>query len=106
MMQRRVLAWTIGALCIWGMAGCVESGDRLLGEAIVRQKCTGCHAIRGEGGRIAPDLGRVGALRSRNYLETKLKHPRKTNPSSIMPSFADLPEHEFRAVITFLQSLR
>ena len=94
------------ALCSLAKRDPAVADDRIMGEAIFRQKCTGCHSLGGEGGKYAPDLAQIGALRDRKYLENKLKNPRKTNSSSIMPSFTYLSEHELKALVTFLQSLR
>jgi mono/diheme cytochrome c family protein len=76
------------------------------GAALFKQKCTGCHAINGEGGRFGPDLGKIGSVRNRNYIAAKLRHPKKTNPSSFMPSFGDLPRDQFESLLLYLEQLR
>jgi cytochrome c oxidase subunit 2 len=77
-----------------------------VGAALFKQKCSGCHAINGEGGKFGPDLGRVGSTRNRNYLAAKLRHPKKTNPTSFMPSFGDLPRDQFESLLLYLEQLR
>jgi mono/diheme cytochrome c family protein len=37
--------------------------------------CLGCHALDGQGGTIAPDLSRVGARRSAEFLRRKILDP-------------------------------
>src|SRR6266568_1602219 len=108
MVKRQCLTLTLwaAALCSLAIRYPALADDRILGESIFRQKCTGCHSLGGVGGKYAPDLAQIGALRDRKYLENKLKNPRKTNSSSIMPSFTYLSEHELKALVTFLQSLR
>jgi mono/diheme cytochrome c family protein len=51
--------------------------------------CARCHSIQGEGGRIGPDLTRVGgdARHTPQWLITHVKNPRTHNRSSRMPSF-------------------
>ncbi len=41
-------------------APAVNRGDPIRGQALfVSKRCVGCHAVRGTGGRIGPDLGRA-----------------------------------------------
>jgi putative heme-binding domain-containing protein len=40
-------------------------GDADSGARIFREKCSGCHRVNGVGGRLGPDLSRVGVARSR-----------------------------------------
>ncbi len=43
----------------------LDPGDPAVGERIFRERgCIGCHAIRGRGGRVGPDLGRRGWVTS------------------------------------------
>ena len=42
-----------------------SAGDPLAGERLFRDKgCVGCHALRGVGGKVGPDLGQVAELSS------------------------------------------
>ncbi len=53
------------------------NGDAGRGRALVAGKgeCLDCHAIRGEGSRVGPDLSRIGALRRAGELERSLLEP-------------------------------
>ena len=48
-------------------------GNAESGEAIYRANCAGCHRINGVGGRLGPDLSRIGAARSREVLELRIR---------------------------------
>jgi cytochrome c2 len=49
----------IRSLAGTGEAELLDPGDAAVGERIFRERrCSGCHAIRGRGGRVGPDLGR------------------------------------------------
>jgi putative heme-binding domain-containing protein len=48
-------------------------GDAVRGEAIFRAKCAGCHRVNGVGGRLGPDLSRVGAARSREAIALRIR---------------------------------
>jgi len=53
-------------------AGNLESGRKLFfGEAY----CSRCHMVFGQGGRLGPDLSRVGATRPRDYLVESIRNP-------------------------------
>ena len=51
-------------------------GDAEKGRAVYAANgCSGCHRIRGEGGRTGPDLSDVGAIRSLGHLQTSVTKP-------------------------------
>lgn len=51
------------------------TGDAAIGERIFKSKCTGCHAIRGEGGKLGPDLSNVGGTRPAGYIRLAIMEP-------------------------------
>lgn len=53
------------------------SGDAARGRALVEGKgeCLDCHAVRGVGSRVGPDLSRIGQLRRAGELERSLLDP-------------------------------
>ena len=53
------------------------TGDAAAGKAIYEGKggCTGCHQIGGEGGRLGPELTRIGRSRSLEHLRRALVEP-------------------------------
>ena len=57
----------------------VVTGDAKKGEAIFWDQagCGSCHMVRGRGGRLGPDLTRVGSARSAEYLEESVREPSK-----------------------------
>jgi len=48
-------------------------GDAANGERVFRANCMGCHRVNAEGGRIGPDLSRIGAARSRDALVLRVR---------------------------------
>lgn len=44
------------------------AGDAATGERIFRANCASCHRVNGRGGRLGPDLSRIGSGRSRDGL--------------------------------------
>jgi len=48
-------------------------GNAENGEKIYRANCVGCHRVNGVGGRLGPDLSRIGAARSREVLELRIR---------------------------------
>ena len=57
-------------------------GDPAAGERIFwdQTKCSTCHMVNGKGGRLGPDLSRIGAARSRKFFEDKIRDPNKDLP--------------------------
>jgi putative heme-binding domain-containing protein len=54
-------------------------GDLQQGKAVFFGKgnCASCHMVNGQGGRLGPDLSRVGASRSLQYLTDSIREPSK-----------------------------
>jgi putative heme-binding domain-containing protein len=50
------------------------SGNTDNGEKLFNTNCVQCHAVNGHGGRIGPDLSKVGASRSGAVLAHKIRH--------------------------------
>lgn len=74
-------------------------------ERLMRDRgaCLGCHALAGEGGRIAPDLADVRLRRPDAYLWAMLRDPSGTRPRTVMPSSPHGPARDtllFRLLTT------
>ncbi|HEX9079295.1 MAG TPA: c-type cytochrome [Desulfuromonadaceae bacterium] len=76
------------------------------GEQIFKEKCTMCHVVKGQGGRIGPDLTRIAAKLKEKDIRMKLENPKKSNPASAMPSFKTLPKAEMDALLGYLKTLK
>ena len=50
------------------------TGNPASGERFFNANCIQCHQVNGKGGRLGPDLSRVGASRSRSLLAHKVRH--------------------------------
>jgi putative heme-binding domain-containing protein len=48
-------------------------GDAANGEKIFRASCAGCHRVNGVGGRLGPDLSRIGSARSREAIVQRIR---------------------------------
>jgi nitric oxide reductase subunit C len=66
-----------------------------------RLPCLGCHALDGEGGRIAPELGAVAARLEPAAIAAMIDDPAAHRPGSMMPR-VPLSEYERRRVIGYL----
>ena len=65
-----------------GNTGAPVPGDRVSGEALFFSSglCSQCHRGNGKGGRLGPDLTRIGAARSTQYLIDSVREPSKEIP--------------------------
>ena len=50
-----------------------RAATRQNGEKIFRAMCAGCHRVNGAGGRLGPDLSRVGVARSREMIVLRIR---------------------------------
>jgi cytochrome c oxidase cbb3-type subunit III len=48
-------------------------GNARNGETIFRANCAGCHRVNGTGGRLGPDLSRIGVARSRDMIVLRIR---------------------------------
>ena len=64
---------------IGAAAHAAVAGDRAKGEILYYGKggCAACHMVQGRGGRLGPELTRVGAARSADYLVDSIREPDK-----------------------------
>ncbi len=84
-----------------------SSGSQKPGEAIFKaQGCSACHHLYGVGGNIGPDLTKVGDRRDKAWIEDQIKNPKGHNPTSIMPSFAKLPDKDVEELAEYLSGLK
>ncbi len=68
--------------------------------------CIKCHAIKGKGGSVGPDLTYVGQRRSRSYIVEQIVNPKSHNPDTAMTSFAHLPEKDINDLADYLSGLK
>ena len=85
------------------LAAAAQAGT---GEQTFKEKCTMCHTVKGQGGKIGPELTKIGAKMKDKDLLEKLKDPKKTNPSSTMPSFKTLPKADMDGLVGYLKTLK
>ena len=51
----------------------VEVGNAQNGERVFRAQCAGCHRVDGTGGRLGPDLSRIGVARARGAIVRRVR---------------------------------
>jgi putative heme-binding domain-containing protein len=49
------------------------AGNAANGERIFRAQCAGCHRVNGTGGRLGPDLSRLGVARARGAIVRRIR---------------------------------
>ena len=63
-----------------------EAPQLVRGRAVFEESgCIGCHKLHGSGGALGPELERVGASRSPEWLLKHFKNPATVTPGSAMP---------------------
>jgi cytochrome c2 len=106
-MARRGFVWFVSALVLIAAAAPVAgAGDKVKGEKVYKDaKCSVCHKLGSTGGKMGPDLTKVGATRDLAWLSKYLANPKAENPKNKMPPVkakgADLDD-----LIAYLLSLK
>jgi mono/diheme cytochrome c family protein len=83
-----------------------------VGQNVFRaSRCGRCHALGGAAGGArrgprGPDLSRVGAVRSLDWLMVQIRDPKSHKPDSRMPPSPRISEDDLRALATYLASLK
>ena len=89
------------------LPGTPSKGDPQRGSRIYQSSgCVSCHTNDGKGGKLGPDLSRVGETHSDAYwFRRYLSEPRSIIPTSIKPP-VKLPDADMDDLIAYLQSLK
>ena len=80
--------------------------EELTGEALFAQRCLECHMVHEKGGRVGPDLSRVGSKRDRSFLEQVIREPSKVYPGTVMPPYDTLSTKQVNSLVDYLGSLK
>lgn len=80
------------------LEGCAPDG-----ATVFKKECASCHAFKGFGGSICPDLTGVTTRRSDDWIRQQLRDPGRNNPNSKMPSFERLSDKEVQALIDYFK---
>jgi mono/diheme cytochrome c family protein len=76
------------------------------GEKVYQAKgCASCHAIKGVGANVGPDLGRIASKTNPTWLFNWIKNPRTYHPTTVMPNLG-LTDQETLAVVSYLQKFK
>lgn len=67
-------------------------GDTANGERIFRAQCASCHRVNGRGGRLGPDLSRIGAARARAALVRQIRGANEDFRTGYEPVTLTLPD--------------
>jgi len=82
----------------------VPLGSPLTGKEVFFQKiqCSQCHMVNGRGGRLGPDLSRIGSARSPSYLERKIREPNKLGKDMTVGLWWELGQPLLYQTVTLL----
>ena len=92
------------------MMGPNNMGGPPTGNAIFDKNCLNCHSMMaGPGGPKlkGPNLSKVGAEHTVDWLAEHVKNPKSHKPGSMMPEFASkLSEDDIKIVAEFMSKLK
>lgn len=109
-MRNCTIIWTIlMAPLLFGLSPAWAEADPVQiakGEQVYTdKKCGFCHMIRGNGGKLGPDLSRVGEKQDEHWLKAFMKEPKAIKPKSKMLPFKG-SDGELEALVAYLISLK
>src|SRR2546426_1850615 len=80
---------------------------RAKARALIRDHlpCLGCHALEGEGARLAPDLSQPGMAFSAAFVDSMVRDPEGTRPGTMMPR-TPMPRETADLVVSYLVGSR
>jgi putative heme-binding domain-containing protein len=58
----------------------IPAGNVASGEQLFAKQCSSCHRVAGKGGRVGPDLSRIGSARTRAALVREIRTPHEWIP--------------------------
>jgi len=103
---------TVGVLTVMGAkapivnAPAVTSPSVLAGRILYdKNGCAACHSIHGKGGKLGPDLTRVGTTRKADWILHHFRDPQALSPGSIMPKVS-LQDKELLELTDYMMSLK
>jgi len=79
----------------------IEEGKQIFSD----YGCIACHRIGDEGGKLGPDLSRVGFMLQPQYIYRWIRNPESFKPSTRMPNLG-LSKDEALAISLYLSTLR
>ena len=95
------LAFLLACFFSWAQAHGFQ-GAELAG----RLGCLACHALQGQGGKLAAPLDGVGTRLTPRELGIAIAYPRQRHPRAKMPSYAYLPPMEQAVLVKFLERVK
>jgi len=87
-------------------APAVTSPSVLAGRILYdKNGCAACHSIHGKGGKLGPDLTRIGRARDADWVLRHFRDPQALSPGSIMPKVL-LSDKELHELTDYMMSLK
>ncbi len=107
-MAKGRFVWLVSALALVSLVVTPlgASGDKVKGEKVYKDaKCSVCHKIGTAGGKMGPEITKVGATRNAAWLAKYLANPKAENPKNKMPPVKAKGE-DLEHLIAYLSSLK
>jgi cytochrome c2 len=83
------------------------SGDAAAGEAVYKaQKCSMCHQVAGQGGKMGGSLDGVGSKHDAEWLRKFTKDPKAVDPKAKMKAYPALTDKELDDLVAYLLTLK
>lgn len=74
-------------------------------KLFLQYNCWVCHTVAGKGGKLGPNLDKVGKRRKDNWMVSHFKDPRSVSQKSFMPKF-NLNDDQIGELVIYLKTLQ
>ena len=105
--MRILLAASVLLAFLGSLAAPVLAGDAKAGaETYKTEKCTMCHQIAGQGGRMGGSLDGVGSKRDADWLKRCIKNPKSLDPAAKMKAYPNISDKDLDDLVAYLLTLK
>ena len=105
--MRKLFVASLALAFAAGLALPILAGDAGAGAAAYKaNKCSMCHQVGGEGGKMGGALDSVGAKRDAEWLKKYIKDPKSVEPNAKMKAYPSIADKDLDDLVAYLLTLK
>ncbi len=100
----------LGAACVGAIADDKPAKGETAaeGQKLFATKCQMCHIVGKTGGKIGPELTKVGKTRDAAWLTIEVRDPKKHEPKTKMPAYpaSSISDSALKGLVAYMLTLK